>query len=303
MNAETQGATDRAIARWMQRSKRPRDSIVLATKVCGYNDRFTWFRDGPTRVSREQIEASVDASLKRLDVDHLDLLQIHWPDRYVPLFGSPRYDPSKAREGEVPFEEQVEAMGSLLVKGKIRSWGFSNETPFGVCEMVRIADQLGVARPASVQNSYSLLTRSDEVGLVETMLRLNVGYLPYSPLSAGVLSNKYAGLDTAPKGTRLSLFGAGSYFERYTSTKAPEAVARYAVLAAKYGMSPSAFAIAFCASRSFCTSTIIGATSLAQLGDNLDGFTAQWTKEMEADVEAVFAQYPDPWRMLVRDGG
>jgi len=238
-----------------------------------------------------------------LNTDYIDLLQIHWPDRYVPIFGSPRYDATKVRVGEVTFEEQVAAMGLLLKSGKIRAWGVSNETPFGLCEFARVCDAVGVQRPVSVQNSYSLLGRSDEIGMVEAMVRLGVTYLPYSPLSAGVLSGKYAGLKVAPKGSRLSLFGGGSYFDRYEASQAPSAVAEYTAIAAKHGLTPSAFAIAFCDARPFPISTIIGATSLAQLDDNLAGFAVKWTAEMEADCERVYAQYPDPWRMLVRDGG
>uniref|UniRef100_A0A7S4EWY1 NADP-dependent oxidoreductase domain-containing protein n=1 Tax=Chrysotila carterae TaxID=13221 RepID=A0A7S4EWY1_CHRCT len=218
MTAETQGETDRCIAKWMKTAKQPRDSVILATKVCGRNDRFTWFRDGPTIVNRDQVIASVDASLSRLETDHIDLLQIHWPDRYVPLFGTTRYDVSKERDDEVSFAEQVEVMGELIKAGKIRHWGLSNETPFGVCEFARVCDALGVPRPVSVQNSYSLLQRSDETGLVEAMRRLDVGYLPYSPLSAGVLSGKYRGLQTPPAGSRMELFQG--YMDRYLKSQA-----------------------------------------------------------------------------------
>jgi aryl-alcohol dehydrogenase-like predicted oxidoreductase len=301
LNAETQGATDRAIAKWMRATRRPRDSVVLATKICGYNERFDWFRGGPTRINKAQLEASVDASLVRLKTDHLDLLQLHWPDRYVPIFGKTRYDVSKVREDAVSFSEQVETLGALIASGKVRAWGLSNETPYGVCAFAAECDRQGVPRPASVQNSYSLLQRADEQGLVEAMLALGVGHLPYSPLSAGVLSNKYQGARAPPAGSRLQLFAG--YFESYTGTRAPDAVAAYAQLAAAHGLSPSAFAIAFCASRPFVDSTIIGATTLAQLDDNLAGFGVAWTAEMEAGVEAILATYPDPWNMKVRGGG
>ena len=129
---------------------------------------------------------------RRLGTDHVDLLQIHWPDRYVPFIGSPRYDVGKEREGEVPFEEQARAMKDLIDAGKVRHWGLSNETPVGVCEFVAAAKAEGAPPPVSVQNNYSLLERTDEYGLVEAMRRHDVGYLPYSPLSAGVLSGKSA---------------------------------------------------------------------------------------------------------------
>jgi aryl-alcohol dehydrogenase-like predicted oxidoreductase len=301
VSQEKQGATDRAIAKWLRSNGRARDEVVIASKVCGYNERFTWLRGEPTRVTREQIVASVDSSLERLGVDHLDLLQVHWPDRYVPLFGSTRYDCSKERADAVPFEEQATAMGELFRSGKIRSWGLSNETPLGVCEFVAACKSEGAPAPVSVQNSYSLLQRSDETGLVEALRHHDVSYLPYSPLSAGVLSGKYRGLDQPPRGSRLELFGG--YFERYSGTRAPAAVEAYCELAQLHGMSPAALAIAFCESRPFVTSTIIGATSMAQLEDNMAGFGVEWTDELEAGVAAIAETYPDPWRMLVRDGG
>merc|ERR1719486_1480642 len=159
-----QGATDRAIGKWLKTNGRARDEVIIATKVSGYNERFTWMRGGPTRVTREQIVASVDASLARLGVDHLDLLQIHWPDRYVSMFGTREYDCSRAREGDVSFEEQARAMGELVAAGKVRAWGLSNETPLGVSEFIAAAVREGAPLPVSVQNAYSLFDRGDEAG-------------------------------------------------------------------------------------------------------------------------------------------
>jgi len=296
-----QGATDRAIAKWLKTNNRARDEVIIASKVAGFNERFTWMRDGPTRVTRDQIISSVDASLARLGVEHLDLLQIHWPDRYVPMFGSVAYDCSKERDDAVSFEEQARAMGELVKSGKVRAWGLSNETPLGVSAFVSAAAREGAPPPVSVQNSYSLLQRSDEVGLVEAVRHHDVAYLPYSPLSAGVLSGKYDGLADAPEGTRLKLFD--SYFERYANTCAPECVDCYKRLALDHDVSPAALAIAFCDSRPFVTSTIIGATSTEQLEINLQGFGVEWTDELEAEVDKIHSYLPDPWRMIVRGGG
>lgn len=298
---DKQGATDRAIGKWLKTNNRARDEVIIATKVAGYNERFTWMRDGPTRVTREQIIASVDASLERLGVEHLDLLQIHWPDRYVPMFGSVAYDCSKERADAVSFDEQARAMGELVKSGKVRAWGLSNETPLGVSEFVAAATREGAPPPVSVQNSYSLLQRSDEVGLIEATRHHDVAYLPYSPLSAGVLTGKYDGLEDAPEGTRLKLFD--SYFERYANTCAPECVECYKKAALEHDISPAALAIAFCDTRPFVTSTIIGATSTEQLEINLQGFGVKWTDELEAEVARIHAYFPDPWRMIVRGGG
>jgi len=319
MTAERQGATDRAIGRWLSTTKQPRDGVIIATKMCGFNDRFTWFREdgGGTRVTRDQIVESVEASLKRLGVDHIDLLQIHWPDRYVPLFGSTRYEVGKERPDSVSFTEQARAMGELIRSGKVRHWGLSNETPLGVCEFVAACAAEGVPPPVSVQNSYSLLARADESGLVEAMRTHDVGYLAYSPLSAGVLTGKYAGhhagtfldvviresddVEEPPPNSRLSLFPG--YMERYLRTTAPEAVADYAQLAVDAGLSPTALAIAFCESRPFMSSTIVGATSMVQLNDNLAGFGVEWTDDLEEGVQEILERYPDPWRTLIRGGG
>merc|ERR1719424_416 len=197
-------------------------------------------------------------------------------------------------------------MGELIASGKVRAWGLSNETPYGVGAFVRAAEKLGLPPPASVQNSYSLLQRTDEEGLVEAMRRDEVSYMAYSPLSAGVLSNKYAaattgGVMAAPPGTRLRLFPG--YLDRYLASLGPAAVARYAELASGFGLSPTAFAVAFCDSRPFMGATIVGATSLPQLDESLAGFDVTWTDEMEDGVKAVLGEYPDPWRMLVRGGG
>jgi len=301
VDQERQGATDRAIGKWLKTNGRARDEVVIASKVAGYNERFTWMRGGPTRVTREQIHESVDASLSRLGVEHLDLLQIHWPDRYVPMFGTKRYEMSKARDNDVSFAEQARAMGELVEAGKVRSWGLSNETPLGVSAFAAAAAAEGAPPPVSVQNEFSLLQRADECGLVEATCHHGMSYVPYSPLSAGVLTGKYDGLATAPANSRLGLFD--SYYERYMKTCAPECVDCYRSAALAYDVSPAALAIAFCDSRPFVTSTIIGATSIEQLEINLQGFNVEWTDELEAEIERVHRYYPDPWRMTIRDGG
>merc|ERR1712087_667141 len=301
VDKDKQGATDRAIAKWLKTNGRAREEVIIAAKVSGYNERFTWMRDGPTRVTREQIFASVDASLARLGVDHLDLLQIHWPDRYVPMFGTRAYDCNKERDDVVSFSEQARAMGELVASGKIRAWGLSNETPLGVSEFIAAAVREGAPLPVSVQNAYSLLDRGDEAGLVEAMRHHNVSYLPYSPLSAGVLSGKYDGQSAPPAGTRLALFDG--YYDRYMKTCAPECVDCYRSAALVHDLSPAALAIAFCDSQPFVTSTIVGATSTEQLVVTLQGFGVDWTDELEAEVDRIHKYYPDPWRMTVRDGG
>ena len=315
LQPETAGDTDRMIGKWL--AGRDRSKVILASKLCGSSRRLTWFRDDGkgTRVTRKQIFESVDKSLKRLNTDYIDLMQIHWPDRYVPLFGPNRYDVSM-ETAAVSFEEQLEAMNELIQQGKIRQWGLSNETPFGVMAFVSLAMEQGLTKPVSVQNSYSLLTREFESGLAEVCSpsHTNTALLPYSPLSAGVLTGKYdilpgakqANLDMPSKAKAAAPFEGSSpksrlnllkgYRARYESSAAPAAVLEYSKIAAKYGMTPSQLALAFVASRPFVPSTIIGATSAEQLEENLGAFALEFTQEMLDDIEDVASRYPDPWR-------
>lgn len=191
---ETQGATDRVISTWLK--TQDRSKVVLASKVAG-SGRMTWVRkngENP-RVRREDIIYSVDESLKRLNTDYIDLLQIHWPDRYVALFGADTYDVSQERES-ISFEEQLRGFEEVIKAGKVRYIGVSNETPYGVMKFTQAAEQFGLPRIVSIQNSYSLLVRSDfESSLVEVCSQRNenIGLLAYSPLAGGVLTgiNKY----------------------------------------------------------------------------------------------------------------
>ena len=245
-------------------------------------------------MNRSNIMESVDKSLKRLGVDHIDLLQIHWPDRYVPLFGAASYDYAQERDAE-PIAAQLAALGELVKAGKVRHIGVSNETSFGVMTWCAAAAAAGLPKIASIQNSYSLLQRGAfETDLAEVCSPRNcdVGLLAYSPLAGGSLTGKYVGPE-APAGARFSLFKG--YMERYNKSLAREAVAAYVALAAKHGMSPAALALRFCAQRPFITSTIIGATSLAQLKENIDAFEGPpLSAEALADIATTFRRYRDP---------
>mmetsp|Transcript_29272 Transcript_29272/g.50069 ORF Transcript_29272/g.50069 Transcript_29272/m.50069 type:complete len:389 (-) Transcript_29272:203-1369(-) len=309
MCPETQGETDRAIAKWMTAAKKARDEVVISTKVCGYNDRYTWFRESGegTRLSRSQIIESVDASLKRLGTDYIDLLQLHWPERVVGLTtqdDEQMISKERAR-GVTSFEEQCEALHELVEAGKIREWGLSNENAEGLAAFRKAAAGVGLRAPACMQNAYSLLQRRDEMELVGDLLEndeeVPCSYIPYSPLSAGVLSGKYAIRAKTPKRSRLSLFKG--YASSFKKTQGPAAVDAYMVVARKHGLTPSQLALAHCNSRDFVTSTVIGATRMPQLAENLVAFNFEWTQELEDDVRAVYAQFPDPWKVQVRGGG
>ncbi|KAJ1492365.1 NADP-dependent oxidoreductase domain-containing protein, partial [Baffinella frigidus] len=273
LQPSTSGATDLMIGKWLK--TRERSKVIVASKVCGASKRLNWFRDdkAATRVTKKQVKESVEKSLKRLGTDYIDLLQIHWPDRYVPLFGPNKYD-YRLEVAAVPFEEQLEAMAELIQEGKVRNWGLSNETPFGVMAFAaRNPKSKPTPEAVSVQNSYSLLTREFDSAMAEVCSpsHTNTPLIPYSPLSAGVLTGKYelsiAAASANNPDCRLNLLKG--YRTRYQSSLAPQAIAEYAGVAAKYGMSMSHLALAFVASRPFVPSTIVGATSTAQLEDNI----------------------------------
>ncbi|KAL5217530.1 hypothetical protein ABZP36_018214 [Zizania latifolia] len=297
-NKETQGRTDLYIGSWMQ--SKPRDKIILATKVAGYSQRSTFLRDNTkvVRVDAANIKESVEKSLSRLSTDYIDLLQIHWPDRYVALFGEFSYNPTKWRPS-VPFEDQLRAFQELIDEGKVRYIGVSNETSYGVMEFAQAAKALGLPKIVSIQNSYSLLVRCHfEVDLVEVCHpnNCNVGLLAYSPLAGGVLTGKY--LDANPdisKRSRLNLFPG--YMERYNASLAKEATNEYVKLAKKNGLTPVQLALGFVRDRPFTASTIIGATTMDQLKENIDAFTSAprpLPPQVLDDIETLFKKYKDP---------
>ncbi|CAL9754959.1 uncharacterized protein LOC135642410 [Musa acuminata AAA Group] len=295
---ETQGRTDLYIGSWMK--SKPRDKVILATKVSGYSERSSYQRENAKvlRVDSANIRESVEKSLKRLSTDYIDLLQIHWPDRYVPLFGELTYDSAKWR-ASVPFIEQLQAFQELIDEGKVRYIGVSNETSYGVMEFVHAAKVGGLPKIVSIQNSYSLLARCRfEVDLVEVChpKNCNIGLLAYSPLGGGTLSGKY--LDTnseAAKSGRLNLFPG--YMERYNRSLAKVATEKYIELAKKHGLSPVQLALGFVRDRPFMTSTIIGSTNMDQLKEDIDAFSTAprpLPPEVVDEIERIFKIYKDP---------
>ncbi|WP_275289281.1 NADP(H)-dependent aldo-keto reductase [Halomonas elongata] len=284
-DAATQGRTESYIGSWLA-SRGSRDDIILATKAAGPG--VAHLRGG-SRLSREQIHQAIDDSLARLRTDYIDLYQLHWPDRRSNFFGRLGYEPDE-EEDAIALEESLSALQELVQAGKVRAVGLSNETPWGVMRALHLADRLGLPRVASVQNPYSLLNRSFEVGLAEIAHREGVGLLAYSPLGFGVLSGKY--LDGArPEGARLTLY---ERFKRYTSPQAEQATRAYVDIAREHGLDPAQMALAFVNSRPFLTSNIIGATSMAQLESNLASESLRLSDEVLDAIEAVHRRLPNP---------
>lgn len=284
--AETQGKTERYIGSWLKHQRR--DQLIVASKIAGPARGFGWIRNGP-RINREHINAAIDASLKRLQTDYLDLYQIHWPDRYVPMFGATSYDVTLEHE-TVSIMQQLEALGELVKAGKIRHIGLSNETPWGVSEFVRCAKQLGLPKIASIQNAYHLMNRTYEAGLAEVCHHDKVGLLAYSPLAFGWLTGKYH-VDANAAG-RITLFPG--FGQRYNKLNVPAASLAYVQIAQAAGLSPAQMALAYARTRWFTSSVILGATTLAQLQENLDSRELTLSADIIEQIETVHKRYPNP---------
>jgi aryl-alcohol dehydrogenase-like predicted oxidoreductase len=292
--AATYGNTERIVGTWLKKDASRRQGIVLASKVAGPARGWDWIRGGSAPNKAAVIEAC-NASLQRLQVETIDLYQIHWPSRNVPLFGGLYFDPKLERE--VPgIQEVLEGMAQLVKEGKIRYVGLSNETPWGVMAFTQAAKAHGLPYVASVQNAYNLLNRSVENGLDEVCFRESVGVLAYSPLAFGRLTGKYDkggfGKDGKPLG-RLTLFPP-TWSPRYMRPESIIAARRYTQLAKTFGMSSTHLALAFCLAKPCITSTIIGCTSVAQLDDCLKAADITLTQDMLDAIDAVRWDVRDP---------
>ena len=292
---ETFGATESIIGRWFQKNPGARQKLTLATKVAGPSRNMPWVREG-SGMTAADIVASCNASLQRLQTDVIDLYQIHWPERHVPAFGNMHYDPS-LETSQTPIHEQLEVLSRLVKAGKVRAIGLSNETPFGVHEFVRLAEQHGLPRVATVQNPYCLVNRTVETGLDETMHRLGVSLLAYSPLAFGLLTGKYdqSGINgpDAPKAARISSY-ASVRQQRWGRPEALAAARRYNALARAHGLTPTQLALAFCYTKWQVASTIIGVTSVAQLDENLDAYGTTLSTEVLAEIDQIRWENRDP---------
>ncbi len=288
--AATQGATERHIGSWLKRSGQ-RERVVLASKIAGPNPHLHWIRGGHSNFDPANIRAAVEASLSRLQTDHIDLYQLHWPSRNVPIFGASVFNP-QAERPSVAVEDTLAVLGQLIDAGKIGHIGLSNESSWGVCEFVKQAEQKGLPRIATIQNLYNLTARHYETSLLdETCFRAQVGLLAYSPLAFGQLSGKY--LDNPQAHGRLTIFPP-NWSPRYLRPGVLAAVARYAALARAHGLTPTQLALAWCYSRWFVAATIIGATSLAQLKENIDAYDVVLAPEVVAEIDAIHASLPNP---------
>jgi aryl-alcohol dehydrogenase-like predicted oxidoreductase len=289
--AETQGRTEQYIGTWFKKTGK-RDKWILATKVAGparSPGQPKHLRDGNARFDRVNIEKAIDDSLRRLQTDHVDLYQLHWPDRTSNFFGTLGFEPAPD-EDTVPIRETLEVLADLIKAGKVLHVGVSNETPWGVNRFLRLSEEHGLPRIASIQNPYSLVNRSYEIGLAEIGYKEDVGLLAYSPLAFGVLSGKYLG-GARPAGARITLF---ERFSRYNHPLVEEATGRYVKLAKDNGLDPSQLALAFLLDQQFLASAIIGATTLEQLKTDIGAWDVTLSDEVKAAVQEIHRLFPNP---------
>ena len=287
--AETCGATETILGNWFAKTPGAREKLVLATKVAGPARGMPWLRP---EVNKAGIIEACEASLRRLQTDVIDLYQIHWPARNVPAFGALYFDPAKDKPG-VSVQEQLEALAELVQAGKVRAVGLSNETPYGVHEFVRLAEQHGLPRVVTVQNPYCLINRSYENGLDEACHRLGVSLLAYSPLGFGLLTGKYDATGLVGDAGRMALYDSMRK-QRWGRPEALDAARRYNALAREHGMTPAQLALAFCYTNWRVASTIIGVTSLAQLDECLDAWGSTLSPELLKEIDKIRWETRDP---------
>jgi aryl-alcohol dehydrogenase-like predicted oxidoreductase len=288
--ASTYGKTEVIIGNWFAKTQK-RSQIILASKMAGAGLGFVdHIRKGNSRYNAQQIPLAIEASLKRLQTDYIDLYQLHWPERPTNYFGKLGFETPQNPTQFTPFEETLLTLSEQIKAGKIRTIGLSNETAWGVMKFLETAQRLGLEKIITVQNPYNLLNRSFEVNLAEVSYQEKVGLLAYSPLGFGVLSGKYLNAQK-PSGARLSLF---HNYSRYSGPNAQKATALYATLARDHGLTPAQLALAFVNSRPFVSANIIGATTLAQLKENIASIEITLSQEVLSQIERIHAQYTYP---------
>ena len=289
---ETYGSTEKIIGTWFKQ-RNNREQVILATKAAGpakLLPQATHVRGGVSHFNRKNLEEALNGSLQRLQTEYIDLYQLHWPDRPTNHFGRLGYTYEPEEKDTAPILETLEVLGDFVKAGKVRHIGVSNETPWGVSQFLQHAREQGLSRIVSIQNPYSLLNRTFEIGLAEFAHREQVGLLAYSPLAFGVLSGKYLH-GARPAGARLTLF---ERFARYNSRQAEAATQAYVDLAKQQGLNPAQLALAYVNSRPFTTSTLIGATSLEQLAIDLASVDVQLNAEVLEQIEAIHLANPNP---------
>ena len=286
-NAESYGKTEKMIGNWFEKRKN-REKIILASKVAG--PRCDWIRNGKNNYNEKNLGEAIDESLKRLKTDYIDLYQLHWPERSTNCFGIREFNISEEEKEWNSFESILQALDKYIKSGKIRHIGISNETPYGLSKYLELSKSKNLPRVMSVQNPYSLVNRTYEIGMSEISIRDRCGLLVYYPLAAGALSGKYRG-GQMPKNSRMALFKG---WERMINPLAMKAYDEYFELAKDFNLKMVQLAQSFVNSRPFVTSNIIGATTMDQLKENVESISVEFTDEMMERVNEIHNNNPNP---------
>ena len=286
--AETFGHTEIIIGNWFQKTKK-RNEVILATKVAGPSREY--LRDGGYNYGIEKLTEAINDSLKRLQTDYIDLYQLHWPERNTNMFGKLGYE-HKDKDDWNKFEDVLGNLQKFVKQGKIREVGLSNETPWGVSKYLEISKEKNLPRMMSIQNPYSLLNRTYEIGLAEVSIRDQIGLLAYSPLASGYLSGKYRN-ETYPKGSRMERDWEFWKY-RYNTPNLKNAVEEYYKISKKYNLDMSQMSLKFCELQHFTTSVIIGATTMEQLKTNIESVNVKLNDEIINEINEVQKKYPNP---------
>ena len=288
-NAKTQGLTEKYIGSWLKKSNN-RHNVIIASKVTGPAPDFSYIRNS-LKIDKKNIEQAITKNLQRLNTDYIDLYQIHWPQRQTNYFGQLNYKYSKENINEITdnLNESYETLNDLMMSGKIRSIGLSNDTSWGAMKFLEISKEKSFEKVVSIQNPYSLLNRSYEINMAEIAEMENIKLLAYSPLGFGMLTGKY--INNKPKNSRLSLFNR---FDRYSNKNSKNATIEYVEIAKKYNISPTQLALAFVNQQPFVASNIIGATNLSQLEENISSINITLDEEILSEIESIHSNQPNP---------
>lgn len=284
---ETQGSTEKIIGNWLK--EKQRDQVILATKVAGPSDYFSYLRPDMT-FNKTVIQNALNQSLKRLKTDYIDLYQLHWPERSTNFFGQRNYKHNPNETWKDNFKEVIETLDTLVKEGKIRHYGVSNETSWGVMRHISESNKHQLTRCKTIQNPYSLLNRLFEINLAEVAMRENIGLLAYSPLAFGTLSGKYLN-GQMPENSRIKLF---PQYSRYSNAQAQFLTQKYFELAKELNISLAQLALAFVNQQPFLTANIIGATTLNQLKENISSIHIELSNEVLNKIDFIQNLQPNP---------